>query len=595
MARKKSATKKAREAAAREAAAAAAATNTTTTTEEQSKQSSLKQNNNIPSSSDLSDNGESSDSDNEDDFGELITEDVEQGINEVLNAIKNNETNKLLDPNVKFFNENDVSVPKVKKEKPIYLKDYHRMNILSGNALKSDDEMDQDDMQTIDGQKSFVTQQRDERNQLLDEIKNAINDEGDNDNGSDDDDDDGFLKKKETKQSDKGKTSTTKISKENDEEFLNEFMSQQAWIPQSGDKVINLDNQDDEEFENAAEEFENAYNFRYEDPNAAEIISYARNQATLRRSDSSTRRRKRDQEKAEKQSIKMEKETKVQKKKIKKINKLTDVLEQLQKEFGAKIEDHMVEKITKTLMNSDYKENEWDNVIAELFNEEFYNDESGKPTWNDDDEEDFNMMADEDEAKEDAEEEVEADDEEEAEKESQQKDENAPSKKSKKAIKHVAKKEKKKLVEMVENAVEANKLAIIDEVENERGRSKNRDDDEIKFRYREVSPESFGLTTREIFAADDADLNEFISLKKFAPYRGKELRNKDKRKVTKARRIKEWKKKTFNNENGPTFDGVWLPKDEESKDSKKQHNHHHHNKHNHSHNQKDRIHKKSKK
>ncbi|CAL9738062.1 protein Kri1p [Monosporozyma servazzii] len=593
MARKKSATKKAREAAAREAAAAAAAT---ATKEQSTKETHTLKETNIPSGSDISDNNESSDSDNEDDYGELITEDVEQGINEVLNAIKNNETNKLLDPNVKFFNENDVSIPKVKKEKPIYLKDYHRMNILSGNALKSDDEMDQDDMQTIDGQKSFVTQQRDERNQLLDEIKNAINDEADGDNNNEDDDgDDGFLKKKETKHSDNKKSSTLKISKENDEDFLNEFMSQQAWIPQSGDKVINLDNQDDEEFENAAEDFENAYNFRYEDPNAAEIISYARNQATLRRSDNTTRRRKRDQEKAEKQSIKMEKETKVQKKKIKKINKLTDVLEQLQKEFGAKIEDHMVEKITKTLMNSDYTENEWDNVIAELFNEKFYSDESGKPTWNDDDE-DFNMMADEDEAEKEADEEKEEEAEEEKE-EAEQTEDKASSKKSKKTVKHIAKKEKKKLVEMVENAVEANKLAIIDEVENERGRSKNRDegDDEIKFRYREVSPESFGLTTREIFAADDADLNDFISLKKFAPYRGKELRNKDKRKVTKARRIKEWKKKTFNDENGPTFDGVWLPKDEENKNSKQQHHSHHHNNHTHNHNKKDRIHKKSKK
>lgn len=55
---------------------------------------------------------------------------------------------------------------------------------------------------------------------------------------------------------------------------------------------LNNNEEDDEEFEDAAEKFENAYNFRYEDPNAAEIISYARSQATLRRSDDSSRRRK---------------------------------------------------------------------------------------------------------------------------------------------------------------------------------------------------------------------------------------------------------------------------------------------------------------
>ncbi|CAL9732571.1 protein Kri1p [Monosporozyma unispora] len=583
MARKKSAAKKAREAAAREAATAAAAVESTKLEKEQE----LK--NNLPVS-DSDDNIESSDSEDEDDFGELITEDVEHGINEVLNAIKNNETNKLLDPNVKFFNENNNTnnTVKTKKEKPIYLKDYHRMNILSGDALKSDDELDQDNEQTtIDGQKSFVTQQRDERNKLLDEIKNAIPDtENDSENGSDDDD--GFLKKKEptTKKSTSSSSSTNKISKENDDEFLDDFMSKQAWIPQTGDKIINLDNQieeDDEEFENAVEDFENAYNFRYEDPNAAEIISYARNQATLRRSDNTSRRRKRDAEKMEKESIKLEKESKIQKKKTKKINKLTDVLEQLQKEFGAKIEDHMVNKITKTLMNSDYKENDWDNVIAELFNDEFYNDDSEKPTWNDEDDgQDIDMLDDD--------EENEHIEEEEEQTEQVEETEQVSNKKAKKDAKHAAKKEKEKLAEMVENAVEANKLAIVDEVENERGRSKTRDDDDdgIKFRYREVSPESFGLSTREIFAADDADLNDFISLKKFAPYRAKELRNKDKRKVTKARRIKDWKKKTFNDENGPTFDGVWLPKDDDNKKSKHHHHHHHNNK-------KDRSHKKSKK
>lgn len=36
-------------------------------------------------------------------------------------------------------------------------------------------------------------------------------------------------------------------------------------------------------------------------------------------------------------------------------------------------------------MKNDFKEEEWDNVVAELFNEEFYQQE-GKPTWNEDDE-----------------------------------------------------------------------------------------------------------------------------------------------------------------------------------------------------------------
>lgn len=583
MPRKKSAAKKAREAAARESALQDKKPN-----KDNNENFDAAGNKHVLKESD-SESDSSSSSEEEDDYGDLITEDIEQGINSVLEAIKNNDTSKLLDPKVKFFkdeNEQDETGQKVKSQKPIYLKDYHRMNILSGDALKSDDELDQ--METVDGQKSFVVQQRDERNKLLDEIKNAM----DNSNSEDEDDnDDGFLKKKVVKQNDNknGTNTNNQLSYENDEQFLKDFLAQQAWIPKEGDKVIELDatgQSDDENFNNAVEDFENAYNFRYEDPNSAEIISYARNQATLRRSKTSSRRRKREEEKVVKDKIKKEKESKIQKKKTKKINKLTDVLEQLQKEFGAKIESHLVDKITKTLMNSDYKENEWDNVIAELFNDEFYNNDSEKPTWNDNDEmgDDYHLDDDEDEDANRGDENVEDEKEDNV-------DNKTTDKKYKKELKNTAKREKKKLAEMVENAVEANKLAIIDEVENdelnERGRSRDRDDsDNVKFRYREVSPESFGLTTREIFAADDADLNEYISLKKFAPYRSKELRNKDKRKVTKAKRIKEWRKKTFNDENGPSFEGVWLPRDEIDDEKSKKSKHHHKKNHKHKHSKK---------
>ncbi|KAK5773587.1 hypothetical protein RI543_005104 [Arxiozyma heterogenica] len=576
MPRKKSAAKKAREAAAKEAALKEKQTNKDTVKDVGTVDSKHIPNENY-SESDIS---SSSSSEEEDNYGDLITEDIEQGINNVLEAIKNNDTSKLLDPKVKFFkdeNEQEDVGQKVKTQKPIYLKDYHRMNILSGDALKSDDELDQ--METVDGQKSFVVQQRDERNKLLDEIKGAMDD-----SNGEDEDDDGFLKKKEIKQDN---NDNNQLSYENDEQFLKDFLAQQAWIPKEGDKVIELDatgQSDDENFNNAVEDFENAYNFRYEDPNSAEIISYARNQATLRRSKTSSRRRKREEEKVVKDKLKKDKESKIQKKKTKKINKLTDVLEQLQKEFGAKIESHMVDKITKTLMNSDYKENEWDNVIAELFDDEFYNNDSEKPTWNDDDGLGNNHQFDDDNEEENQKEEEEDE-------RKKDVDNKTIDKKSKKEMKNAVKREKKKLTEMVENAVEANKLAIIDEVENdelhERGRSKERNDsDGVKFRYREVSPESFGLTTREIFAADDADLNEFISLKKFAPYRSKELRNKDKRKVTKAKRIKEWRKKTFNDENGPSFEGVCLPKDDTDSEKSKKSKHHHKKSHKHKHSKK---------
>ena len=528
----------------------------------------------------LSPESESSSSEDEDDFGELVTEEVEDGINQVLAAIKNNDTDKLLNPEVRFFEDPVKAVSnlsKSEKQKPIYLKDYHRMNILAGETFA--DNLEENENGTVDGKQSYVAQQTEEKEQLLSEIKKAF---GGSDSGSSDEDaEDDFLTKKEPT----ARTIESKLllpdPNANEENFLDEFVNQQAWIPKRGDKVMSGDGEmkieeDDEDFENAVETFEHAYNFRYEDPNAAEIVSYARNQATLRRSDNSSRRRKRDEGKEVKIAEKNSKEVAIQKKKTEKVHKVSDVLEQLGREYGAEINEKMVKKITDTLLNNDFKDNEWDQVVTELFNEEFYQQES-KPTWDDEDDIMGDIKMDDDSEIDEAGSAIDNEEEYLS---------NSKSRKDKKNEKRSKKQEKKKLNELVENAVEQNKLAIVEEVEQEQEERKSRlrtkGEQELKFRYREVSPESFGLTTREIFAADDTQLNQFIGLKKFAPYRPKELRMKDKRKVTKSRRLRDWRKEVFNKESGLTESGneyIEIPvenqkRDRHHKDKKRKHEKH---------------------
>jgi protein KRI1 len=71
------------------------------------------------------------------------------------------------------------------------------------------------------------------------------------------------------------------------------------------------------------------------------------------------------------------------------------------------------------------------------------------------------------------------------------------------------------------------------------------------FRYREVSPTSFGLTHLDILAADDTQLNEFVGLKKLAPFRDEERKRKDKKRLGKKGRLRMWRKEVFGRDDGP--------------------------------------------
>lgn len=563
MARKKSAAKKAREESEKSVSSADVPVTVNTTSE--SKISKKKVQIEEPVK-DNEDDDESS-SEDEDEFGEMLTENVEALIQNLIQTIKT-DPKKLLDPNVKFFNEDDGANKSAgqTKDKPIYLKDYHRMNLLSGSYKDEDYEEGGNEFGTVDGEKPYAIAEREERNQLLDDIKNAFDDN----EVEDDESDDGFLKKKENTTSRIEEVGLALPDPSRDpKEFLSAFLDNQAWIPKKNDKVINLDqidNEDEQSFDDAVEDFEKAYNFRYEDPNSAEIVSYARNQATLRRGKTNSRKRARDKKIAIKEQENHEKEQAVQKKKTAKLNKVIDRLSKIKEALGEDIDDDVVDRVFgDSLLNDDYDDADWDSKMADIFNDQYYNSEIAKPEWDEDDD----IMAEFHESKKNDEYDGEINDEDFVE-ENQKNDEEPPSKRSKKdklKEKKQSKKEKQSIREKAEKLVEANKMRIVDEVEEERGRSAEQDPN--RFKYREVSPEAFGLSTREILLADDLELNQFISIKKFAPYRPKELALKDKRKLTKKKQLQQWRREVFKNKEGPKRQAeegendIWIPIEEE--------------------------------
>ncbi|CAG8692724.1 4137_t:CDS:2, partial [Dentiscutata heterogama] len=83
-------------------------------------------------------------------------------------------------------------------------------------------------------------------------------------------------------------------------------------------------------------------------------------------------------------------------------------------------------------------------------------------------------------------------------------------------------------------------------------------DTPTRFKYKQVKPTSFGLTSVEFLLADDKDLNEYVSLKKIAPYRPENLVEKDIKKYSKKKRLQKFRKKLeLLEEDNPPISKTW--------------------------------------
>ncbi|KAK0359043.1 Kinetochore protein Spc24, partial [Friedmanniomyces endolithicus] len=70
--------------------------------------------------------------------------DVDKEIHDTLQALKNKDP-RIYDPDSKFYNDWEAASAadgKARQEKPMYLHDYHRRNLLAGHAGGEDEEMD---------------------------------------------------------------------------------------------------------------------------------------------------------------------------------------------------------------------------------------------------------------------------------------------------------------------------------------------------------------------------------------------------------------------------------------------------------------------
>ncbi|KAM0349403.1 hypothetical protein ACHAPU_003812 [Fusarium lateritium] len=522
---------------------------------------------------------DSSSDEEEDEDGFLATEDLDAQISATLQAIRNKDP-KVYDKEVTFYKPDDptaTTTDKEKKEKPVYLKDYHREKYLRGDT--GADDRDEDVPMSYNQEQDAL------KKSIVAEMHAAAEDDSEEEDG-------GFMKRKASEKqkvdsngihpSRKAALTVTEAdvanADKNPETFLSNFMSARAWVPPDGSNWKAFESDDGEDDDDRADEFEQAYNLRFEDPERSNefLRSYARDVAaakSVRREEKTGRKRQRELERERKEAEK--KQTKEEKARLKKL-KLDEAQEKLRKikrTAGSAGKDLTDEEWIRFLDDA-WEDDKWEEEMKKRFGDDYYaqkddalaSDHEGevedggkkskhpkKPKWDDDiDIKDIIPDFEDDAEKPNVSlTDVERDAAQEEENEEDEEDDRASKKrktdhkKARKESQKQARQERAKLEALVDAKLELSDHALLKQPSH------------APFRYRETSPQSFGMTARDILLApSDAALNDYAGLKKLATFRDQEKKRKDKKRLGKKARLRQWRREIFGREyerEGPTY------------------------------------------
>ncbi|KAJ3800296.1 KRI1-like family C-terminal-domain-containing protein [Lentinula aff. detonsa] len=265
----------------------------------------------------------------------------------------------------------------------------------------------------------------------------------------------------------------------------------------------------EEDFEDIVDRFESSYNFRFEEPDAAVIQTHPRQISSLVRREDTTRKEARERRKQRREEEIQKKREEVKRLKTLKTKELRMKLDRIGKEAGKSLEDDPT--LRELDLEGDWDPEAHDRQMTGLYGDDADYDEDGKPTWEDDiDIGDIPLLDG-------------------LENESQSK-----------------KKKKKKIKDREDDGVNIDAMdadvAKVDDADDDdewdgteemRKRKVEEYMDEVygldfndmvggmptRFHYAHVQPESFHLSPAEILMAKDSELNDYMGIKQFAPYR----------------------------------------------------------------------------
>lgn len=497
----------------------------------------------------------SSSSEDEDSEGEFATAELDHEIFATLNAIKNKDP-RVYDKGTTFytdFDETAATTERQKKDKPMYLQDYQRETLLQNAHDISPDEEEEVPV-------SYNTQQEVLRRTVTSAMHAAT---AGSDTNSDSDDGD-FLVRKE-KPNKIAKNEKVVLDVENadkdPETFLSNFMTARAWVPTDRSAQHAFES-DDEEEDERAEKFEEAYNLRFEDPTKSNEVlrTYGREAASkysVRRDEANPRQKKREAEKAARAAAK--EEERAEKRRLKKLRMeaIEEKIQRIRRAAGLKTQD-LQPGDWQRFIDDEWDDARWEEEMQKRFNDNYYaeqdqvssdeqegladgvavqNKKPKKPKFDEDiDIKDIvpDFVSDEEAPS--------------LTDEENDRDETAAIQeppKSLKQLKQEKQAERRKERRIIEQLVEDQLQMDIEHALPASSRAKA-----AGFRYRETSPNSFGLTHRDILLADDAALNSFAGLKKLGAFRDPEKKKKDKKHLGKKARLRKWRLDTFGDEEG---------------------------------------------
>ena len=523
-----------------------------------------------------------SESEDEDDDGVLASEALDAQIDATLRAIRSKDP-RVYDESATFYTDMGdealgATATKRSKDKPMYLSDYHREHLLAGsNEADGDNEQPatytqlQDDLRT-----TIVQEMHAAAGGSLGQEPGVTGDVG-SDSG-----DDFLVRKPRTvehvpyRAPPKHVELNVEAADQDPDTYLSNFMAARAWLPSAGPQFKPFESDDDEE-DQRAEAFENAYNLRFENPaNANEkLMSHARDAAakySVRKETTNTRKKARDAERAKKDLEKQEREE--EKARLRKLQ-VADMEEKVRKikEAAGLRGKAMNERDWSTFLDEGWDDARWEAEMKKRFGDEYYADNESepeicknghgkrkfrKPKWEDDI--DIKDLVPDFDAAEElgkrhfslAEEDGSGSPVSLGDRDTDEQDvmsnkymkakqnRKGHMKREKEEERKEARRERRMIEKMVEERLNA------EDTISGVGVKKSG-----YFRYRETSPSAFGLTANDILMASDSQLNQYAGLKKMAAFRDIEKKRKDKKRLGKKARLREWRRETFGSEEGP--------------------------------------------